>query len=96
MISNNADRADQARNVPVRARRGPRDSRSLRAIAAERIEEGADRLKARGRRMVADGRETVERYQDHVERYIADHPYKSLLVAVGVGTLLGLVLRRRS
>ena len=95
MIRANSQRTTGARNLRDQSRRVLRDVKDLGSIAAENVGDGTDRLKARGRELLANGKETVERYQDHVRLYIADHPFKTLLMAVGVGTLLGLALRRR-
>ncbi len=45
---------------------------------------------------LADTKKAAARYQGDARNYIAENPFKTLFVALGVGTLLGLVLRRRS
>ena len=96
MISENSHRATATRNLRDQSRRIVRDVKDLGSIATDNVTDGAERLKARGRDLLASGRETVGRYQGQVKKYIAANPFRSLLMAVGVGTLLGLALRRRS
>lgn len=95
MINANSHRAG-ARNLRDQSQRILRDVKELGSIAADNVGDGTDRLKARGKEILAGGRETLERYQGQVRKYIAANPGKSLLMALGVGTLLGLALRRRS
>jgi ElaB/YqjD/DUF883 family membrane-anchored ribosome-binding protein len=95
MISANSHRTTGARNLRDQSRRVVRDVKDLGSIAAENVVAGRDRLKARGRELLSDGRDAIGRYQGEVKKYIAANPFKTLFMAVGVGTLLGLALRRR-
>ena len=95
MIPATSHRAARGRNLRDQSRRVLRDMKDLGTIAAENVVDGKDRLKARGREMLSDGREAIGRYQGQVKKYIAENPFKTLFMAVGVGTLLGLALRRR-
>jgi ElaB/YqjD/DUF883 family membrane-anchored ribosome-binding protein len=95
MISANSTRAAGGRNLRDQSRRVLRDVKDLGSIAAENVVDGKERLKERGKEMLADGREAIGRYQGEVKKYIAANPFKTLFMAVGVGTLLGLALRRR-
>jgi ElaB/YqjD/DUF883 family membrane-anchored ribosome-binding protein len=96
MISSNSHRTSGARNLRDQSRRVLDDVKQLGSIAVDNVGDGTERLKERGREILDSGRETVERYQGQVKKYIAANPFKSLLLAVGVGTLVGLALRRRS
>lgn len=40
------------------------------------------------------GKETVEQYTDSVEHYIQEQPIKSVLIAAGVGILMGILWKR--
>ncbi|MBL8840410.1 MAG: hypothetical protein JNL90_02650 [Planctomycetes bacterium] len=84
------------RGVREQSRRILRDVKELGAIAVDDLGDGTDRVKARGKKLLADGRHAMARYQDEAKEYIAENPFKTLLVALGVGTLLGFVLRRSS
>jgi len=93
MMSGNSRHAS---TMKEQSRRILRDVKGLGAIAADNVGDAADRIKARGRSAVAEGKRTVERAQERLLEAVADHPVRSLLIAVGVGALLGLTLRRRS
>ncbi len=95
MRPTDTDRAP-ARTLRDQSHRVLHDVKGLGAIAADDLRAGRDRLAERGQALIADGREAVARYQGAAKKYIGEHPWKSLLMAVGVGTLVGLALRRRS
>ncbi len=96
MNSVNSRSPTGGRNLRDQSRRVLQDVKGLGSIAVDNVSDGTDRLKERGKELLASGRESIERYQGQVKSYIAVNPFKSLLMAVGVGTLLGLALRRRS
>jgi len=73
-----------------------RDVRDLGAIAVENVGRGVNRLKDEGRGVVKKGRERATRVKDNFSNYVAEHPTKSLLIALGIGTLLGIIVRRRA
>ena len=73
-----------------------RDVHDLGAIAVENVGRSVNRLKEQGRGVVKKGRERSTRVHDRFVDYVADHPTKSLLIALGIGTLLGIVVRRRA
>ena len=86
MVASNSQR--NARNVREQSRRIVRDVKGLGSLAADAaIDQGEDLLDA--------GRDVVRRYQGDLQKMVSAHPLKSLLVAIGVGTLLGLTLRGR-
>lgn len=67
-------------------------ARSRLADVKERLEEARDQLTAaygRARRSVVAG----AKYTDET---IRDHPYQSLAVALGIGVLVGALLRRNN
>ena len=86
----------RANNMKDQSRRVLRDVKGLGSIAAENVGEAAHRLKERGRDALAAGRQGLRKAERQLLEIVAEHPYKSLLVAIGVGALLGLTLRRRS
>lgn len=49
----------------------------------------------RGQQAARDAAEEVREVRDDLEERIQARPYKAVLIAAGVGLLLGLVLRRR-
>ncbi len=48
-----------------------------------------------GRDVYASGREQVQSAQGALETYVKDQPIKTVLIAAGVGLLLGSILARR-
>lgn len=85
-----------ANSMKEQSRRILRDVRGLGEIAADNVGDVTDRIKARGRSALAKGRRTASRVQEQLLDVFAEHPVRSLLVAIGVGALLGLSMRRRS
>jgi ElaB/YqjD/DUF883 family membrane-anchored ribosome-binding protein len=85
-----------ANTMKEQSRRILRDVKGLGAIAVDNVGEAADRIKSRGRSAVAEGKRTVERAQERLVDAVAEYPVRSLLIAIGVGALLGFTLRRRS
>ncbi len=70
------------------------DIRELGNIAKASVTEAAHELRDQGSAMLEAGRERVTHYRDDFERAIAAHPFRSVLIAVGIGALLGLTMRR--
>lgn len=67
--------------------------------ATERISENAreqlDDVKHFARKKYRHARKKVSRLSGDVENYVSDNPGWSLLIAVGIGFLAGLAVRRR-
>jgi ElaB/YqjD/DUF883 family membrane-anchored ribosome-binding protein len=70
------------------------DVQELGSIAAENVGHAATRLKEQGRDTLEAGRERAHELKGSLEKYVADHPMKALLIALGVGAVVGLSLRR--
>jgi len=71
------------------------DVRELGSIAVENVGRTVERLQAKGRGAVGKGRERLARTNDEFHELIVSHPWKSLLVAIGVGAFLGVTMRRK-
>lgn len=69
------------------------------AHATKQISAGAQELKdaalEQGAAVLEKGSEAVQELRETTEDTIAKHPYQSLLIAFGVGALLGAVLTRK-
>lgn len=96
MVASNSHGPTGTRALRDQSRRVMSDVKTLGTIATDSVGAGAHRLKERGLEMLDGGKETIARYRGQVKKYVAANPLKSLLIAVGVGTVLGLALRRRS
>ncbi len=54
----------------------------------------ADNLKSQGAELLDGGRDRFKKAQRNLERYIGAHPMKSMLMAIGVGALVGFFVKR--
>jgi ElaB/YqjD/DUF883 family membrane-anchored ribosome-binding protein len=54
-----------------------------------------DRLRDSANEYYEQGRQTAREWQENVETYVQEQPVKSLLIAAGVGVLIGLLMKRR-
>ena len=43
-----------------------------------------------------EGKERLHKVQGDLERYVASHPMKSVLLALGAGAIIGLLVMRRA
>ncbi len=84
------------RNLGEQSKKVLRDVRELGAIAVENVGRTVNQLKDQGRGVLKRGRERATGVQDGFTTYVAEHPTKSLLIALGIGTLLGIIVRRRA
>jgi len=62
----------------------------------ERGSEMVEHARERGSELLHDGREKLEGARDGFEEYVAENPFKSVLIAAGVGALIGFAMRGRS
>jgi ElaB/YqjD/DUF883 family membrane-anchored ribosome-binding protein len=58
--------------------------------------EATAHLKEKGTAALAAGRERVGKAKQNFDTVVGEHPMKSVLIALGVGAVLGYALRRRS
>jgi ElaB/YqjD/DUF883 family membrane-anchored ribosome-binding protein len=80
----------------------PQGSGSLREAAREaagelgrQVQQGLDHVRQRGPEYLDRGRQELETFGQSIERQVRRQPLASLLVAAGVGFVLGLLWRRR-
>jgi ElaB/YqjD/DUF883 family membrane-anchored ribosome-binding protein len=62
----------------------------LKDVANEKYNEVRDRAS----QAIHDGKETAERWEQSLEGYVQEKPLQAILLAAGIGLLLGLVWRR--
>ena len=83
------------------------DAQALLAATSDIAEEKVIAARKRLSEAVKNGRETLDDLKDRAiasaragakatDEAIRDHPYQSIGIALGVGVLLGLLLRRRN
>lgn len=61
----------------------------------ERIGEQAEELRARGRAYGARARHEIDSIEHEAEEAIVRHPFSAVLMAAGIGLLLGVLVRGR-
>ena len=73
----------------------------LRSAAKEQVEhlrENAEEYYEQGRQMAGEyydqGRQKAMEWSEEVENYVREQPMKSVLIAAGVGLVLGFLWRR--
>jgi ElaB/YqjD/DUF883 family membrane-anchored ribosome-binding protein len=68
--------------------------RDLGSQARDTAREQYDHLRDQAQEYYQHGREMVNEYQESLEQYVQEQPVKALLMAAGVGMLLGILWRR--
>jgi ElaB/YqjD/DUF883 family membrane-anchored ribosome-binding protein len=69
--------------------------RELGGMARDIAEEKVDQLRTSATEAYQGGRNSMQRGGHYVEQFIREQPFKSILVAAGVGMLLGGLWMRR-
>lgn len=62
----------------------------------ERGAEAMEHARERGQELLDKGRERAATARDGFETYVADNPFKTVLIAAGIGALIGYSLRNRN
>jgi len=62
----------------------------------ERGSETVERVRERGHEALEKGRERMSEARDGFEGYVMENPFKTVLIAAGIGALIGYSLRNRS
>lgn len=71
------------------------DIQELARLTKDALGHKVETAKDAGVAAVERGREKAVEYRDHVADLTRESPFKSLLIAAGVGAVLGLILGRR-
>ena len=92
--------ADRAPTLGEQSKKVAEDVRELGSLAVAGASDALQAVKERGSQALEAARERgkagVERARDGFEGYVSENPFKSILIAVGVGALLGYSLRSRN
>jgi ElaB/YqjD/DUF883 family membrane-anchored ribosome-binding protein len=90
--------SDTAETLRDAAQAAGREAASKVQEAGQEIAHQAQRLSAQGQALASDyyqqGRKQALVWQEQLEQQIREKPIQSLLVAGGIGVLLGILLRR--
>jgi len=85
-----------ARSFGEQSTRVAEEVQELGRVALTSAGEAATTLKAKGQHALEAGREKAKNAKSQFDDVVAEHPLKSVLIALGVGVALGYALRRRS
>lgn len=66
------------------------------SIAAEAARERLHQLKESAGQRVEQGREKIKGWEETLQGHVSEHPLRSIMIASGIGVVLGLLWRRRS
>jgi ElaB/YqjD/DUF883 family membrane-anchored ribosome-binding protein len=72
-----------------------RDLRDLGSNVKHAATEQYEQVRDRAKDYFESGRQRAEDFEHGIEGYIQDEPLKSVLIAAGVGLLIGVLWRRR-
>lgn len=84
--------SDDVRELRDIAMAGATDA--LHAVK-RRGEQALESARERGQHALEQGRDKAVNARDGFETFVAENPFKSVLIALGIGALAGLSLRRR-
>lgn len=71
------------------------DVRELGGIARDVAREKLDGARRASSEFYEEGKEKVAEYEDQLIGYVRQKPVRSVLIAAGVGALLGMIVLRR-
>lgn len=83
-----------SRGLAEQSSRVIEDIRDLGQIAASSASEVANDLRTKGVEALKAGKQKAVQVRSGIETRVGDNPWKSLLIAAGVGALIGFALRR--
>ena len=83
------------RNLSEQSHRVLEDVRELGHVAMESAGEAAGQLRERGSAALEAGKERAGAAKGQFDKVVGDNPMKSVLIALGVGAVIGYALRRR-
>ena len=92
--SSSSTSSSDTRTLGVQASKVMRDVQDLGSIAADTVGQTTGRLKAQGREYIEAGRERACKLKGDVAEYVGSNPIKSILLAIGIGALIGISVRR--
>jgi ElaB/YqjD/DUF883 family membrane-anchored ribosome-binding protein len=85
-----------ARSFGEQSSRVADEAQELGRVALGNAAEAASTLREKGRHALETGREKARVAKDHMDHVVAENPMKSVLIALGVGVLLGYVITKKS
>ena len=89
-----AGAAGAAQNLKDSAAQVTENLRDMGGQVKDAAKEQYERLRDQANEYYEHGREQAREWQQNLETYVQEQPVKSLLIAAGVGVLLGMLWRR--
>ncbi len=89
------DRTAAASEVRQHAKAVNEDLRGLGRATKEVAQEKMGDAKQKATEYYEQGKKKASEFEDQIESYVRQKPLKSVLIAAGVGILLGFLLSRR-
>ena len=80
--------------VEEKVGQGVRHARKAAADGGSAAAAVADEYRDRAEKVWHDARRRLRSFQDDSEQYVRENPTKAVFTALGVGFLLGMILRR--
>lgn len=72
------------------------DVHELGRVAADKASEAASNLREKSGEMLEAGKEKAKSVKSDFDGIVAAHPMKSVLIALGVGAVIGYAIRRKN
>lgn len=88
--------SEQTSRLSEQSSKVAEDVREFGQVALDTAGEALKTVKRRGGESLDRGRERVGAARDGLEGYVSDNPMRSVLIAAGVGALIGLGMRGRN
>jgi len=86
--------AGGAANLTDKAAEVGQNLRDLGGQVRDQAREKYEQFSTQARNYYDQGRETAEQWEQSLESYVQEKPLQSLLIAAGVGMLLGILWKR--
>ena len=83
----------RSRSFGEQSSRVAEEVQELGRVALTNAGDAASQLKEKGQAALETGREKVKDAKGRFDDIVSEHPMKSVLIAVGVGVVLGFALR---
>ena len=91
-IGDESNVTDAVRDKAQQAKENLRDlGNQVRDAATDKYNQFSEQAKG----YYSQGREVAQEFEHNLESYVQDKPIQSLLIAAGVGLLLGVLWKRR-
>lgn len=85
---------DKARQVGESTRQVGQQVRELGATARQAASETYDQVRGQAQDYYEQGKQKLGEYQGELETYVREQPIKALLIAAGIGLLVGVIWKR--